>query len=55
VVDLEPAPTFSVALASPSRRRLKAAAQAFVDLLTTMLPAPAFDELESPTAALTQG
>jgi len=30
----------------------KTAAQ---DLLTTMHPAPAFEELESPTAALTQG
>ena len=55
VVDLAPAPTFNVALASPSLRQPKAAAQAFVDLLTTMHPAPAFEELQPPTAALTQG
>jgi DNA-binding transcriptional LysR family regulator len=38
VVDLEPAPCFDVALALPSGRPLKAATQAFVDLVAEMYP-----------------
>lgn len=38
VVDLEPMPSFEVALALPSGRPLKAATQAFLDLVTEMCP-----------------
>ena len=38
VVDLEPAPSFEVALALPSGRPLKAATQAFLDLVAEMCP-----------------
>jgi DNA-binding transcriptional LysR family regulator len=41
VVDLKPAPVFEVALALPSGRPLKAATQAFIDLVAEMYPVTA--------------